>query len=87
MLGLGCPAYPSDEGGIGERGPHIMVLEVVHVVEELCRRLAKIRPHGLLTLCPTFVCMVSPRPEILSLAPRVEGVSALTQVLFTEYLL
>lgn len=26
---------PSDEGGVGERGPHIMVLEVVHVVEEL----------------------------------------------------
>lgn len=40
LLGLGCPAYPSDKGGIGERGSHVMVLEVVHVVEELCRRLA-----------------------------------------------
>lgn len=37
LRGLGCPAYPSDEGGVGERGPHVMELEIVHVVEELCR--------------------------------------------------
>lgn len=28
-------AYPANEGGIGERWPHIVELEVVHVVEEL----------------------------------------------------
>lgn len=31
------PTYPADEGGIGEGGPHVMELEVIHVVEELCR--------------------------------------------------
>lgn len=34
-LGLSCSAYPADESGIGERGPHVVELEVVHVVEEL----------------------------------------------------
>lgn len=29
------PAYPADEGGVGEGGPHVVGLEVVHVVEEL----------------------------------------------------
>ena len=38
-------AYPADEGGIGERGPHVVELEVVHVVEELCQRYGGIRPH------------------------------------------
>lgn len=36
VLGLSCPAYPADEGGIGERGSHVVELEVIHVVEELC---------------------------------------------------
>lgn len=46
------PAYPADEGGIGEGGPHVVELEVVHVVEEFCRGLGRIRscpgaPHSL----------------------------------------
>lgn len=38
LLGLSCPAYPADESGISKRGPHVVELEVVHIVEELCAR-------------------------------------------------
>lgn len=39
LPGLGWPAYPSDEGGVGEGRSHVVELEIVHVVEELCRGL------------------------------------------------
>lgn len=35
------PTYPADEGGIGERGTHVVELEVVHVVEELCQEVGR----------------------------------------------
>lgn len=37
-------AYPANEGGIGERWPHIVELEVVHVVEELWESVTSVTP-------------------------------------------